>query len=123
MKSRELKERLCRKSPDSRDATNLQCSFDSTSWSHLSGSSCKASNVNISSRETITRVNGQSNFQGLSYKMLEIRDQLVNYMPEGIEVFFPNLEGILIYNSKLKKIEKKDLQKFPKLPNSWKFFT
>jgi Leucine-rich repeat (LRR) protein len=97
------------------DAIDLQCSLESINWVILPGPGCRALNVNVSSRQTITSVNGQSNFQGLSYNKLHIKDQLVYYIPEGIEKFFPNLEAIAIQSSKLKKIDKKDFENFPKL--------
>jgi Leucine-rich repeat (LRR) protein len=98
------------------DAIDLQCEFvPIKNWAYVSGTGCIASIVNITSRQIITSVNGQNNFDGSNYKMVRIDNQVVNFIPEGLGKFFPNLEGLRIASSELKKVEKKDLGAFPKL--------
>jgi hypothetical protein len=96
-------------------AINLECKFEDRDWGTVKGTVCIASNVNITSRQTVTSVNGQSNFDGSNYKMIDIQNQVVNFIPEGLEKFFPNIEGLSITASKLKRVGKKDMQQFPKL--------
>jgi hypothetical protein len=97
------------------DAIDLQCRFEPMRWTYVTGPACKASNLNITSRQTITSVNGETNFDGSSYKFIIVNSQVVSFIPEGLGEFFPNLESLHIVRSKLKKVEKKDLQPFPKL--------
>jgi hypothetical protein len=97
------------------EAIDLQCKFEKMYWGIETGTGCTVSNLNITSQETITSVNGQTVFNGSNYNMISIEKQVVNVMPEGLEKFFPNIEGLLISDSKLAKVGKKDMQKFPKL--------
>jgi hypothetical protein len=97
------------------EAIDLQCRLGDNEWTSIVGIGCKASNVNITSRQIITSVNGQKNLNGSNYITIDIDDQVVNFIPEGLGKFFPNIEGLSITASKLKKVEKKDLQQFPNL--------
>jgi Leucine-rich repeat (LRR) protein len=90
------------------DAVDLQC--------HIGfGSICTVHNINITSRQTVTSINGQSNFNGSSCTSIDILYQVANFIPERLGRFFPNVESLEIHDSKLKAVEKKDLQQFPKL--------
>ena len=98
---------------------NIQCAFGDT-WPGLTFLEDNAKFQTLSSiieNETVTTINGQAaNFyHSENVKMLDIDDQTVRYFPKGLEKIFPNLEGISIYNSKLKKISKSDLKPFPAL--------
>ena len=87
-------------------------------WTYVSGRQCKVSNFVVDNQnEAVTTINGQAaNFyHSENVKMLDIGSQTVRYFPKGLEKIFPNLEGIAIYNSKLKKISKSDLKPFPAL--------
>jgi hypothetical protein len=97
------------------EAIDLQCTFESTIYVPISGTACKASDVDITSRQTITSVNGETKINGSEYNMVRIKDQVVNFIPDGLGKFFPEIELLEIANSKLKKVEKKDLEKFPNL--------
>jgi Leucine-rich repeat (LRR) protein len=90
------------------DAVDLQCN---TNW----GSFCAIHNINITSRQTVTSIKGQSNFNGSSCTSIDILYQVANFIPERLGRFFPNVESLEIHDSKLKAVEKKDLQQFPKL--------
>lgn len=48
-------------------------------------------------------------------KFLLIENQVVNFIPKGIEKFLPNLNGIMIRNSELRVIEKNDIAPFEDL--------
>jgi Leucine-rich repeat (LRR) protein len=97
------------------EAIDLQCRFKYDYWGLLDGPACWTSNVNITSRQIITSVNGQSNFNGLDYNLMQISNQSVTFIPESLEKFFPNIEGLSITWSNLTKLEKKDMQQFPNL--------
>jgi Leucine-rich repeat (LRR) protein len=95
------------------EAIDFQCSYEIPESIYTSGPACVASNVNITSRQIITSVNGQTNFDGSKYDMVSINHQVVNFIPEGLGKFFPYIRILEIEGSKLKKVEKKDLQQFP----------
>jgi Leucine-rich repeat (LRR) protein len=95
-------------------AIDFQCEPDEYGFVLVPGPACKALNLNITSRQNITSVNGQENFDGSGYKIVKIVTQVANFIPSGLEKFFPNLEALQIANSKLKIVEKKDFEPFPK---------
>jgi hypothetical protein len=97
------------------EAIDLKCRFNFEHFKYVAGNGCRASNVNITSRQTITSVNGRTNFDGSSYEIFIIANQVVNFIPADLGKFFPNLDGLSITGSMLKKVEKKDLQQFPNL--------
>jgi hypothetical protein len=89
------------------DAIDLQCTFKKMNWTYTFGTGCEASKVNITSQQTITSVNGQSNFNGSHCKIFDIDDEVVNFVPEGLKNFFPYIEGLGIPNLGLKKSQRK----------------
>jgi hypothetical protein len=97
------------------EAVDFQCEFTSFDNSFVKGIGCSLSNVNITSRQTITSVNGQSDFDGSSYKIIGFMEQVLHFIPKGLGKFFPNLEMLSIYKSKLKAVEKEDLKQFSNL--------
>lgn len=79
---------------------------------------CKAKNLIITKpNQTITSVNGQpaSSFVDQNVKGIYVYSQTVNYFPRGSEKFFPDIEGIQIGFSKLKSVDKCDLESLRKL--------
>jgi hypothetical protein len=98
-----------------RNAIDLQCVFEVHRWIFVSGNDCIALNVNITDGETIKSINGQTNFDGLDLKILDIKHGVVHFIPKGLGRFFPNLEALAVDDSELKKIVQKDLLPFPKL--------
>jgi hypothetical protein len=96
-------------------AFDIKCNFHSFDDFFISGLVCKATNVKITSRQTITSVNGHNNFDGSNCTTINIWNQVVHFIPEGLGKFFPNPERLAIKGSNLKRVEKKDLQQFPKL--------
>lgn len=72
-------------------------------------------NVEITApNQTITSVNGETSPVKF-VKMILFYRQTVNFVPKGIEKFFPQLTGISFSQSKLKAIEKSDIKPFNKL--------
>ena len=97
------------------ESFDLECDEESSNWEQVGKIKvCYAENVNITSRhEEVTSVNGRTeptNLQGL-----EIVHQTVNYLPKGINKFFPNLKGLVVENSKLKSLKKDDLKSLKQL--------
>lgn len=62
-------------------------------------------------------VYGQHDFNKTleSVKFLEIQDENLIFLPPNLSLFFPNLTGITIKNSKLQKLDSRDLQPFYEL--------
>ena len=92
--------------------------IDRKSWQISINHQCYVTGLTITSEyQTVTSVNGRTNrhdCQGLL-----IADQTVNFLPQGLEKFFPNIKSIWITNSKLKKITKNDLKPFKALMDLW----
>lgn len=97
-------------------ALDLECDIIASTWNiNSEGTSCFVENLNITTQnQLVTSVNGQSaaEFQGQGVNGFFSIEQTINYMPKGLDKFFPNLELIQIYNSKLKSIVKSDLASF-----------
>lgn len=93
------------------------CEFkDSEDWRYASGLACIAKSLEVLSRnQTIETINGNKDFQGQNVKILKIWHQKVYFMPKEIGKFLPNLEGLAVFNSKLKSIDRSDLAQFPAL--------
>lgn len=75
-------------------------------------------NFNITEQNTsVTTINNLSArmFGPIFVEQFSIEDQIVNFMPKGLENFFPELEMLVVQNSKLKSIKKIDLQIFADL--------
>jgi Leucine-rich repeat (LRR) protein len=74
---------------------------------------CTVKNLRLKfNNKTVTSINGQTEARDQDTKMLNIGSQTVNYFPIGIDKFFPDLQAIQVFNSKLKTIEKSDLKPF-----------
>jgi Leucine-rich repeat (LRR) protein len=97
------------------EAIDLQCKFEDRNFGLISGTCCTVSNLNITNQQTIRSVNGQSNFDGSNYEIVDIYDEVVQFFPQGLKKFFSHIKGLSISRSKLKKVEKKDLEQFPKI--------
>jgi Leucine-rich repeat (LRR) protein len=99
---------------------DLECEFHENSfWFYIgSAEECSVKNlVVLSKNQIVTLINGENSyeFENDDRKMLNIQSQIVNFMPEELEHFFPDLEGIRIAHSGLKIIEKSDIQAFENL--------
>lgn len=99
---------------------DLQCEFyENSFWFYISpGDECSVKNLVITKpSQIVTLINGEASneFQNQDAKMLNIQSQIVNFMPEELENFFPDLEGIRIAHSNLKSVEKSDIKAFKNL--------
>ena len=108
------------------DGFDLQCTIKTTSKLPNFGPTekCRTSNLQITSRgQTVTSVNGQdlNTFNGSNFKTIEIGQQTVHFLPNGLGNFFPNLEEMRIDKSSLKEVNKDDLAQLPKLKQLWLF--
>lgn len=93
----------------------MECKYLNVKLAYTEGKSCEAQNVKITNEtDTITSVNGNATPDASlkDVKILSIRQQLANYLPKGVDKFFPHLEAIEIINSKLKKIDRCDFEPF-----------
>jgi Leucine-rich repeat (LRR) protein len=88
----------------------------------LSGNRSEVESLVITERnQIITSINGQtkSYYRSQNITGLWFEDQTMNFMPKGLEKFFPKIERISITRSKLKELTKEDLAPFPMLKNLW----
>ena len=98
---------------------DVKCEFKNTyDYGHVPGiRCCYTKNMNVQNiGEQITSINGRSS----SYTDVEgfvARDQVVRYVPKRINVYFPRLKLLIIYNAQLISLTKSDLQPFPGLVN------
>lgn len=79
--------------------------------------SCSVKNLAITEPSILTGVS-QTHLSGKSNKeveVLQIKDQICDYLPEDIDKFFPNLKGFSILQTKLKTIKLENLAPFPNL--------
>lgn len=95
---------------------NLQCDYVTNIWLHkVTGKTCLTKNVEITApNQTVTSINGET-FPIKFVKMILFYQQTVNFVPNGIEKFFPALTAISFSQSKLKAIGKSDIRPFNNL--------
>jgi len=100
----------------------LDCSYDVRAcyWVVCSKYDCVAQNdLNITSSNstkvdsvTGTLRNGRTKEEDI---FLYTVRKTVHYFPSGLEVFFPNIKGIVIWYCKLKEVHQSDLKPYSKL--------
>jgi hypothetical protein len=98
------------------EAVNLQCIMDL--WPPRNTIGCFAINVNVTERDlTVSSINGQflRGFRHSNFKMFQVKNQILHFIPCGIGSFFPKTVELRIIKSKLKEVHKRDLQQFPHL--------
>lgn len=72
--------------------------------------------LDISERnDTITSIGFSENPQADPIKIFCANQQKVHYLPHGLDTFFPDLEGLQVWESRLKAIHQDDMQQMPKL--------
>lgn len=95
---------------------NFECSLQNSEHFILgSGVTCFAQNVVVTDpSQTVTTINDQTaeSFRALNIKSISTVAQTINFIPSGLEKFFPNLEGLRLSTSKLKAIDRCDLEPF-----------
>lgn len=97
---------------------NLECDFNAEFWQYMPGESCTVRNLVIQQpHQSVTTVNNRPNsgVQTKKVKYLRINSQVVNYMPVGLEKFFPNILEVEVSKSSLKSIHKQDFAQFKNL--------
>lgn len=65
--------------------------------------------------DTITSLNGKTDPKYYEYKSLQIKNQIVNFVPKNIAIFFPELEELEITNSSLEWIEQVNIRELTNL--------
>lgn len=102
-------------------AIDMRCKFDEEEKPVESGifeKLCYARDLDIkSATEEITSINGREAgfFDNDNITILRIAEQTLNFIPSGIEKFFPKLEDISIVSSHLKFLNQSDLKPFTHL--------
>lgn len=101
-------------------AIDLKCSFETKSWGYTyasNGYGCTVQNLVVTKPEIVTSINGQpaSYYANQNVAVIYINSQTMNFLPSGIGKFFPNIFGMEISSSKLKYLEKIDMEQFRKL--------
>ena len=90
----------------------LHCDFKIKNWDHVAGEGCESSFQDIlSPNQIITEVNSLNG----SCKIIEIYRKTMSFVPQGFGEKFPEVEGLQIYDSKLKEVQKIDFAQFPNL--------
>ena len=93
---------------------DLECKVIRGSWSIGEIEYCEAQNLYITSENAeITSVNGST--EPTSLPGLFIDHQTAHYLPKGIGRFFPNLNGLAVWSSKLKSLTQDDLKPLKQL--------
>ncbi|KAG5668885.1 hypothetical protein PVAND_016805 [Polypedilum vanderplanki] len=100
--------------------TTLNCIFHVVGWDTilLSPYACEVKSLDVTSRVMITHIEGQHKYLNLAHanvSAVQIRDQICEFFPRGIDKFFTNLEGIAVQRSRLRIVTKNDLKPFTKL--------
>lgn len=96
----------------------MRCDFATEYWPYKAGKICETASLVITSpNQIITSVNGQvgSFYHSQMVEKLHINSRGLQYMPKGLDQFFPDLEAIWIENSELKVIEQEDFKNFRNL--------
>lgn len=96
---------------------NLECTFGTEDWNFgAAGKTCYMKNVVVTApNQMVTSVNSRSGLKDSEVKLIRADFQTINFIPSGIEKYFPELLGVAIMNCHLKSIEKSDLKTFDKL--------
>ena len=92
---------------------DLQCTSGTllNTFAFAPQTGCKVSNLNITSRsQAVTSVNGKNlkSFTESGYKAIEIRNQPMHFIPQGLGEFFPDLEALDLGGSHIKEVIKSD---------------
>lgn len=99
----------------------MQCNFEMKSWANMGNVyTCSVNDLNVvNNGERVNSIEG-SHMEGKSNAdviKLNIDNASCKYLPQGFEVFFPNLKGLRVAASGLEYLKQSDLSAFPKLIN------
>ena len=94
---------------------DLKCKVEKNTWDFVGPVEyCKAQTVSITSRnEEVTSVDGRTDSTSLTG--LWFNNQTVNYLPKGIDKFFPNLKALVVSSAQLKSLTQVDLKSLTQL--------
>lgn len=96
----------------------MHCDFATEYWPYKAGKICETASLDIAHpNQVVTSINGQhgSFYHNQKVEKLHINSRGLQFMPKGIDKFFPDLEAIWIENSELKTIDQEDLKSFGNL--------
>lgn len=95
----------------------LECNYDERPFTSLQLYTCNARLLQLSNTTAVYAVIGEHSFDKTNNDVgyLRILDQPIDFIPEGIKNFFPNLHGLRIGNSSIKQLNKDDLLPYPEL--------
>jgi Leucine-rich repeat (LRR) protein len=99
---------------------NMLCEFQENSfWFYIgTAEECSVKNFVVTKPdEVLNFINGENSnqFDHDDVKMLNIQSQTVNFMPDELEDFLPNLQGIRVAHCGLKSVEKSNFEAFKDL--------
>lgn len=100
------------------DAFDMHCDFSADYWPYKAGKICETASLEIiSPNQVVTSINGKvgSFYDNQKVEKLHINSRGLQFMPKGLDKFFPDLEAIWIENSELRTIEQDDLKPFSSL--------
>lgn len=100
--------------------TSFDCEYSSNVEYQIIGKAyrCDVNNLNISSIDgDVEKINGihETEHSNANVLLLKIEQQRMPNIPKNLNIFFPNLEGLIIDSSHLEILGKADLRGFPKL--------
>lgn len=100
-------------------AVRVTCEYKYITWPVLGNSyTCQIRNFNETlQNQSLSKVSGShlSRLSDLNVRAFDISGQTCNYLPQRIKNFFPNIELLQVWKSKLKALSKDDLEPFKKL--------
>lgn len=87
------------------DCLEINCEFKTVEWENMGlVYTCSVLNLTVTApNENVTAVVGEHATGGsnMDVKKLNINRQTCEFLPQGFEKFFPNLEGIRVAQSRL----------------------
>ena len=106
---------------------SIDCWFGSINyWSVIhEGTGCVMYDIRGAKnvKETITNVTGTLS-EGTTFKDIKVVDMrgFCNFIPDGFDKYFENLEGFSSYNTSMLTVSSADLKQFPKLREIWVYY-
>ena len=71
--------------------------------------------MNLDFRNQVTQIIGNPIRPIREVKAIDVQDQRCRFMPAGMDLFFPEVEGLQVANSELVEVQSSDMQQFPHL--------
>jgi Leucine rich repeat len=97
---------------------SLECEYNTANWLHLGNVYyCEAKVGQLNAGHAVTGVSGNhaSGKTNDDVKAIQIMNQALDFIPRDVNKYFKNIQGLSMWNAKLKVISKFDLQQFPEL--------